>query len=307
VDVLEGGSLKSIYGLDVIPSTPSETLVGFEQAKMHVKIREKAGRPGMGGIGQISAVTEYGQFGGYGLPGALKTTDLSLILFPSELKVNYQTLHKVVHTINVGGMIFAGSPAMIGGMPGPPEGAVLSCIACALLQYPILQADVGGGEIYDIRYLSNVNREGIWALSVTHQALSRNTNLLTHGIANQVSGPGTKELLYETVVGVSTIAASGAAFGTGPRSAGGKLDDYLTPLECRFCAEVSHAAAGLPLEKVNEIAKILLPKYEDSIKDPNIGKIVHDVYDLETFKPKPEWQRIYDEVKQEAIGLGIPL
>jgi methylamine--corrinoid protein Co-methyltransferase len=307
VDMLEGGSLKSIYGLDVIPSAPSETLVGFEQAKMHVKIREKAGRPGMGGIGQISAVTEYGQFGGYGLPGALNTTDLSLILFPSELKVNYQTLHKIVHTINVGGMIFAGSPAMIGGMPGPPEGAVLSCIACALLQYPILQADVGGGEIYDIRYLSNVNRDGIWALSVTHQALSRNTNLLTHGIANQVSGPGTKELLYETVVGVSTIAASGAAFGTGPRSAGGKLDDYLTPLECRFCAEVSHAASGLSLEKVNEIAKTLLPKYEDSIKDPDIGQIVHDVYDLEAFKPKPEWQALYDQVSEEARELGLPL
>ena len=307
VDLLEGGSLKSIYGLDVIPGAPSETLVGFEQAKMHVKIREKAGRPGMGGIGQISAVTEYGQFGGYGLPGALKTTDLSLILFPSELKVNYQTLHKVVHTINVGGMIFAGSPAMIGGMPGPPEGAVLSCIACALLQYPILQADVGGGEIYDIRYLSNVNRDGIWALSVTHQALSRNTNLLTHGIANQVSGPGTYELLYETVVGVSTIAASGAAFGTGPRSAGGKLDDYLTPLECRFCAEVSHAASGLPLEKVNEIAKALLPKYEDRIKDPDIGQIVHEVYDLESFQPKPEWQEKYFQVKREARELGLPL
>ncbi len=307
VDVLEGGSLKSIYGLDVIPDAPSETLVGYEQAKQHVEIRKKAGRPGMGGIGQISAVTEYGQFGGYGIPGALPITDLSLILFPSELKVNYQTLHKVVHTLNVGGMIFAGSPAMIGGMPGPPEGAVLSCIACALLQYPILQADVGGGEIYDIRYLSNVNRDGIWALSVTHQALSRNTNLLTHGIANQVSGPGTKELLYETVVGVATISASGAAFSTGPRSAGGKLDDYYTPLECRFCAEVSHAASGLSLEKVNQIAKTLLPKYEDSIKDPHIGKIVHDVYDLENFKAKPEWQQIYDEVKQEAIDLGISL
>jgi len=307
VDMLEGGSLKSIYGLDVIPDAPSETLVGYEQAKMHVKIREKAGRPGMGGIGQISAVTEYGQFGGYGIPGALPTTDLSLILFPSELQVNYQTLHKVVHTLNVGGMIFAGSPAMIGGMPGPPEGAVLSCIACALLQYPVLQADVGGGEIYDIRFLSNVNRDGIWALSMTHQALSRNTNLLTHGIANQVSGPGTKELLYETIVGVSTIAASGASFSTGPRSAGGKLDDYLTPVECRFCAEVAHAASGLPLEKVNEIAKAVLPKYENAIKVPNVGKIVGEVYDLQAFKPKPEWQKIYDEVKQEAISLGLPL
>lgn len=307
VDVLEGGSLKSIYGLDVIPDAPSETLVGFEQAKQHVEIRKKAGRPGMGGIGQISAVTEYGQFGGYGIPGALPITDLSLILFPSELKVNYQTLHKVVHTLNVGGMIFAGSPAMIGGMPGPPEGAVLSCIACALLQYPILQADVGGGEIYDIRYMSNVNRDGIWALSVTHQALSRNTNLLSHGIANQVSGPGTEELLYETIVGVSTIAASGASFSTGPRSAGGKLDDYLTPLECRFCAEVAHAASGLTLDKVNEITNTILPKYEDSIKDPHIGKIVHDVYDLKKFEPKPEWQKVYDDVKQEAIDLGLQL
>ncbi len=307
VDMLEGGSLKSIYGLDVIPDAPSETLVGFEQAKQHVEIRKKAGRPGMGGIGQISAVTEYGQFGGYGIPGALPTTDLSLILFPSELKVNYQTLHKVVHTLNVGGMIFAGSPAMIGGMPGPPEGAVLSCIACALLQYPILQADVGGGELYDIRYLSNVNRDGIWALSVTHQALSRNTSLLTHGIANQVSGPGTKELLYETLVGVATIAASGASFSTGPRSAGGKLDDYLSPLECRFCAEVAHAASGVELKKINQIARTILPKYEESIKDPHIGKIVHDVYDLKKFKPKPEWQQIYEDVKQEAKELGLPI
>jgi methylamine--corrinoid protein Co-methyltransferase len=109
------------------------------------------------------------------------------------------------------------------------------------------------------------------------------------------------------VVGVSTIAASGAAFGTGPRSAGGKLDDYLTPLECRFCAEVSHAASGLSLEKVNEIAKTLLPKYEDSIKDPDIGQIVHDVYDLEAFKPKPEWQALYDQVSEEARELGLPL
>ena len=49
VDILEGGSLRSIFGLNVIPGAPSETLVGYEQAKMHVKIREKAGRQGNGG------------------------------------------------------------------------------------------------------------------------------------------------------------------------------------------------------------------------------------------------------------------
>jgi len=94
---------------------------------------------------------------------------------------------------------------------------------------------------------------------------------------------------------------------TGPRSAGGKLDDYLSPLECKWVAEVARAASGMSLEKVNEIAKVILPKYEDAIKTPDVGKIVTDVYDLEKFEAKPEWHAMYDEVKQEAIDLGMPL
>lgn len=306
VDLLEGGSLTTVNGYEVRPGTPFETRVGAVQGRMHQQVRAAAGRPRMGGIGCISAVTEYGQFA-YGTEGGYLATDLSLILFPSELKVSYQALHKVVHTLNVGGMIFAGSPAMIGGMPGPPEGAVLACIACALLQYPVLHSHVGGGEIYDLRYLSNVNRDGLWALSVTHQALSRNTHLLTHGIANEVSGPGTENLLYEALVGVGTIAASGAAFTTGPRSAGGKLMDHLTPLECGFCGEVAHAASGLSLAKMNEIANAILPCYENQIKTPDVGKTYQETYDQTTRQPRPEWQAAYEKVKRDAISLGMPL
>ena len=307
VDLLEGGSLATVYGRPVLPGTPFETLVGYVQGRAHREIRQRAGRPGMGGIGCISSVTEYGQLGGYGVPGGFYPTDLSLVLFPSELKISYQALHKVVHTLNMNGLIIAGSPAMIGGMPGPPEGAVLSCIACSLLQYPILHAHVGGGEIYDLRYLSNVNREGLWALSVTHQALSRNTHLLTHGIANEVSGPGTQALLLEILVGVATIAVSGAALSTGPRSAGGKLTDYLTPLECRFCGEVGHAASGLSRAQVNEIAKAILPRYEGQIKNPDKGRPVSETYDLKAMRPTPEWEAIYRKVKREAIDLGVPM
>ena len=53
--------------------------------------------------------------------------------------------------------------------------------------------------------------------------------------------------------GIATIACSGASFTTGPRTAGGKLHDYLTPLECRFTAEMSHKASGLEPRKVNDI------------------------------------------------------
>jgi len=306
VDLLEGGSMCTVDGLDALPNDPSETLLCYKQGRMHRQIRKNAGREGMPGIGNISAVTEFGQFC-YGSKNSFYNTDLSLILYPSELKINNQTMHKVVHTLAMDGLIFAGSPGMIGGMPGTPEGAVISSIAAALLQYAVLFASVGGGELYDIRYLSNVNREGLWALSTTHQALSRNTHLITHGIANQVSGPGTKELLYETLVGVSVIAASGAAFSTGPRSAGGKLNNYLSPLDCRWCAEVAHAASAMDLKDVNELAKAFLPKYEASIKTPNVGKPVQEVWDLKNFRPLAEAEAAYDQVRKEAVDFGFPL
>ena len=142
---------------------------------------------------------------------------------------------------------------------------------------------------------------------MTHQALSRNTHLCTHGIANQVSGPGTKELLYESLVGISVIASSGAAFSTGPRSAGGKFNDYLSPLDCRWCAEVAHAASGMSLADVNEMAKTFLPKFEQSIKSPNIGKSVKEVWDLQNFRPLPEAEAAYDAVRKEAVDFGLPL
>lgn len=307
VDILCGPSLISVRGRRYGSATPFETYVGYFNGIKSREIRARVGRSGMGGVGCQSAVTEYGHLGSYGLPNSYPPSDLALSLFSSEMKIHYSVLHKVVHTLNIGGYVFAGSPAMIGGMPGPPEGAVLSAIACAMLQYAVLQAHIGGGEIYDVRELTNVNRAGLWTLSVTHQALSRNTKLLTHAIANEVSGPVTENLLYEGLAGVATIAVSGTAYGAGPRPAGGKLHDYLTPLECRFTAEVAHAASGMTRKAVNEMVKQLLPRYEHHIKNPDIGKPLQEAYNIETMTPTKEWRDIYDRVKAEATGMGVPL
>lgn len=307
VDILNGGSLTTLRGYEVLSATPIETLLGHEHGVMLREARRRAGRPGMGALGCISAVTEYGQFGAYGTPGGYRNSDLALILHPSEMKIDYRTFQKVVHTLNMGGIMNCGSAAMLGGMPGPAEGAVVSSIACAVLSYAILQNHAGGGEIYDVRFLANVNREGMWAMSVVYQALSRNTHMLSHGIANQVSGPGTENLLREIAASLSLIAASGAALTTGPRSAGGKLTDYITPLECRWLAEISHAASGMELGHVNEVVKALLPHYEDSIKTPDLGIPFRQAYDMETLQPTPEWEATYRKVKDECIDLGIPL
>lgn len=307
VDILGGGSRVRLKGHEVMSGTPMETLLGHEEAILHREIRRRAGRPGMPGNGVYSAVTEYGQFGGYGTPGGFTPNDLALVLFPSELKIDYRSLHKVVHMHNHGGLMRCDAYGMIGGMAGPPEGAVLTSVACTLLSYAILGNDAGGGQIYDVRYLANVNREGLWAAGMTQQALSRNTHLLCHGIANEVSGPGTEALLWEIAAGVATIASSGASLTTGPRSAGGKLNDHITPLECRFVAEVAHAASGLAPDLVNGIVNELLPRYESTIKTPDLGRPVQALYDMETMTPNPEWKETYDNVKREVIELGIPM
>lgn len=307
VDVLSGPSIISVGGRPYASGTPYETWVGYQHARRRHELCQNAGRPGMAAVCNPSSVTEYGVLASFGVPGGYRPSDIGLALFPSELKIPYSVLHKVVHFVNQGGYILAGSPAMIGGMPGPPEGAVLSQIACALLMYPLLHASIGGGEIYDIRELTNVNRAGLWTLSVTHQALSRNTHLLTHGIANEVSGPCTETFLLESLVGVATLAASGTAYAAGPRPAGGKLTDYLTPLECRWCAEVAHAASGLSRRQVNELAKEILPRYEGRIRDPDVGKPFQEAYDMKTMKPTEEWEGLYRRVKAEAIALGLPL
>jgi hypothetical protein len=307
VDILEAGSITTVRGHEVLSGTPWETLMGHVHGQLQREARRRAGRPGMGAIGSISATTDYGQFGAYGTPGGFLPTDLALILFPSEMKIDYRTLNKVVHTLNMGGMIKADSPSMIGGMPGPAEGAVVANVACSILSYAILQNHVGGGEIYDVRYLANVNREGLWALSTVTQALSRNTHILIHNIANEVSGPCTKKLLYEIAAGQSTLACSGSSLSTGPRTAGGKLNDYITPLECRFIAEVTHKASGMEPKKVNEIVKQILPLYEDTIKNPDLGKPYQKAYDVANDRPTEEWERMYREVKAEVRELGIPL
>jgi methylamine--corrinoid protein Co-methyltransferase len=307
VDILEAGSLTTIRGHEVLSGTPWETLMGYEHGQMLREARRRAGRAGMGAIGSISAVTEFGQFGAYGTPGGFLPTDLALILFPSEMKIDYRTLNKVVHTLNMGGIIKADSPSMIGGMPGPAEGAVVANVACSILSYAILQNHVGGGEIYDVRYLSNVNREGLWALSTVTQSLSRNTHILVHNIANEVSGPCTRKLLYEIAAGQATLACSGSSLSTGPRTAGGKLNDYITPLECRFTAEITHKTSGMDPKKVNEIVKSLLPQYEDSLKNPDVGLPYQKAYDISADKPTADWERIYQDVKKEVRDLGIPL
>ncbi|MCL4458450.1 MAG: monomethylamine:corrinoid methyltransferase [Chloroflexi bacterium] len=307
VDIAQGGSLETVFGRPILSATPYETFAGRLHAQMHHEALWRAGRSGMPATAVISSTTEFGQLGGYGLPGGFKPTDIALVLSPAELKTTYTSLHKVVHALNCGGVILSGASSMIGGYSGPPEGAALSAIAFSLLQYVVHQCHCGASGVLDLRYMGNCGRHAQWTISVVFQALSRNTHLITNSVTNQVAGPGTEMLLYESAAVMLNFAVSGASIVIGPRSAGGKYANYLTPLECKFCGEVLKRSAGLKREQANEIVKILLAKYEDSLKDPPKGKSFVECFDLGTLQPAREWLDLYLKVKRELIDLGVPL
>lgn len=60
-------------------------------------------------------------------------------------------------------------------------------------------------------------------------------------------------------------------------------------------------------KEVNEIVKVIIPKYESMLRNPPRGKSFRDIYDLEKLEPTPECFDIYCKVKRELIELGVPL
>ncbi len=307
IDILDGAALETVYGRPLLSGTPYETLAGNLQAKMHQEVLRRACRNGMPAGAVVTSPTEYGQFGGYGIVGGYKPTDVAIVLFPSELKTDYSCLHKVVQSINCGGIIRTGSWSMVGGYSGPPEGSTISAIAYFILGRPVHQAISCGAGVYDFRYFGSCGREALWANSIVFQAMSRNTRVLTHSIVNQTAGPCTDMLLYESSVGLMSASVSGASISIGPRTAAGKYTNYISPLEAKFCAEVFKACAGMKRSDANEIAKNLIPKYEDKLMNPPKGKSFTECFDLKTLKPTKEWKEIYDRVKREISDLGIPV
>ncbi len=307
VDLFQGGSLATVFGRPIRSGTPYETLAGHLNAQLTREALCRAGRPGMCTTAVISSVTAFGQLGGYGVQGGFPPSDLALVLSPAELKTSYAALHKAVQAVNCGGLILAGTASMIGGYAGPPEGAVLSAMAFCLLQYALYGNHCGGAGIMDIRYQGNSGRHALWALSILLQGTSRNSHLLVNTVFNQVAGPDTEMLLYESAALALNFAVSGTSLCIGPRSAGGKLTDHLSPLECRWSGEVLKAAGGLSRASANEMVKALLPKYEAHLADPPTGKSFTGCYDLSTLQPTESWQQAYTKVREEVASLGLSM
>ena len=307
VRMQQGPSLDTVFGRPVYSGSPFETAVALRENQLRKEAQWRAGRVGIPNMGIASSTTEYGHLAAFAGLTQKSNPAVGMILHPAELKVSYASFHKAAVTIGYNGLYFSGSPTMIGGYSGGAEGAALSNIASVLLQFPILQPNATGSSIYDVRNDSSCGRHALWALSIASQAVSGNTDIMDYKVINQSAGPCTEEILYTSAAGLITAAVSGVDCTIGPRSAGGRFKNYLTPLEHWFCAELFEASAKLSLEEANELVLYLLSKYEAGLKSQPKGKSFTECFDIKTLTPTKEWQEIHDRVKAdiEAHGLAV--
>lgn len=305
VDVLHGPTLATVFGRTIRSGTPYETLMGNYESELKKEALWRAGRPGMACTGVAGAVTEYGHLGG--APAVAGRGNVTMSLCPVELKVTFSNFHRIMQGLNYGHKLRVGGFSYIGGYAGPAEGAALANVANDLLIPTILQSDYTSSYVYDIQLFGNCGRKAVWANSVATQAVSRNTGFMRNKIVNETAGPCTEMFMYEAAVGLMNHCVSGASKTTQPRSAGGRYTDYITPVEAWWCGEVFKSTAGMTRKEANEIAKKILPKYEEKLGMPDKGLPVQECFDLQAMAPKANYAELFGRVRKELMDLGMPL
>jgi len=155
--------------------------------------------------------------------------------------------------------------------------------------------------------MHNTTRELLWGISVTYQALARNTPLISLSNGFAAAGPCTPMVLYEAAAHGLVSVVSGANLWE-IAVARNKYKNRATPMEAKMACEVGCGAAesGIKRSEANELAKSIVSKYEKEIVEAPLGKTFQECYDIRKIVPKDDYTRLYRKVKTELRELGVP-
>ena len=306
IDLLEPASIQSVDGMPIKAHSPWEILGGWKEAELVKQVINQAGRPGMCTACVTISATAIGQISPASY-GAFRPSDWHHCSVVSEFKTNYDLLSKVAHTTRIGGHMESYLNVIYGGFFGGPEGMAIGLTAGPIiLNQNYMGTTVSVSSAHPFLHCGSTSAQ-IWAQSLAFQALARNTDLLIASMNKPASGPGTKSILYENSALTIANVVSGLSVVESSMSAGGVNEKHASGLDSKICGEVAQAAAGMDREQANEIVKKLAGLYEPILKENPIGKPFDEVYDVERIRPTPEWQGMYDEVKNELVQMDLAL
>ena len=306
-DSITTPALTLVDGMRIRSNSPLEIYGAIRNAILAREALRRAGRPGLPIMNALATAESapsliaalHPQYG-------LRPSDGYLMAALAELKVDFDRLNKACALSNLGARIVGEAGPVFGGYCGGPEGTAITSAAYHILGVLVYQATCHLVFPVHINYRCSTAPELSWVISTYGQAISRNTNLLSLNLTYTAAGPCTEMCLYEIAARAMTAVVSGLsieAVGVGKAI----HEDYLTPIEPKFAAEVAHATAvsGIKKEGANDIVKHLESLYRDKLSNPPLGMKYQECFDVKTGKPSRKCLEVYSKVKRELKDLGL--
>jgi len=306
-DTFSSAFSQTVGGRPIKSGTPQEVEAAIWNV---VKLREAAraaGRPLIGIHNLISnaeksdatlaAVQE--EFGAHANDGLA-------VAAIAEMKADYERMKKVVFLDHKGYNRYGLYGPIMGGYAGGPEATAIVHVAHHFLGLLAFGAQWHDGFPLHLMQGCNSTRDLLWLISVTAQAIARNTHLLIGVSPFTAAGPCTKMVVQEIAATVLAATVSGLHLNL-VAVARNKLPERSSGMEARIGAETAHLIArqGITRRQANTIVKRILGEYENRIPEAPQGKRFDECYDLKTVRPTQEYLDTYDRCKETLTKYGL--
>lgn len=287
---------------------PTEVFAGIRAMQYGREGCRRAGRPGLGIIDHVSScasgvssiAASAPQFGA-------RPSDGWLVAPFAELKTDYSSLNQTAYLTAWGANIGQEAGPLLGGYAGGANG--LAVVNTAYSLHGILVIRATYHLIYPIHmtHVCSSVPDVLWATSVSTQAIARNMGVPYYTLLYAAAGAATKMYFWEALACLLMLIASGSGIeDVHPGKA--KITNGCTPVDMEFTCQLGHACKGLTRKEADRMVKKIVPKYLDRITDPEKGETLEECYDLDYFRPKPHFAKLYGEfVKEVKDEFGIDL
>ena len=296
-------TIKSINGETVRAGSPLEILACIRSSVLAREALRRGGRPGLPIMNSIAtAVSATAKIAGSQF--GLRPSDGWLIGAMAEMKINFERLNEIAYVLSLGGHVVAETAPILGGYCGGPEGVAVTNVAYHLNCILTMKGSAQLTFPIHFKYGCTTTRDVLWAVSISSQAISRNSHFPFFILSYVAAGPMTAMCLYEIAAAVTTSVVSGASIEFGGVTKATTVDQF-TPMEPRLASEVAHGAVGMSRLEGNEIVRRLLTKYEKDIPQAPKGEKYQECWNIQSKQPKPEYLELYHRIKQELAECGI--
>jgi len=307
VDGLTTGAIQTIFGKEVRANEPIELMACYYEAIWSREAIRRAGKPGLSLLGIMSGVSSEVQDAA-DFPGGMRPSDMHLICFSNELKVNWEDFKKIAHSQHRGNVINACSMPMLGGYCGGPEGTAITTVAEIMQGYVLAKPASYDMAASNIRYGVS-DRTAIWVNCLSQLAfLSTGANVTLVPFLVATAGPCTEMICDEVAAMAIALTASGYSSLYGALGCEGANMDHVTGMESRMIFEMGEAVAGTKLDKANEMVTRIIGNYEQTLRDKKApeGQHFRECYGKDML-PSAEYVKLWEKKKKEYEKMGLVL